>query len=180
MIHSDKDIAARKVLSTQFTTAYSDYSKSLRTRAHFKIDNAATCDDLVQLTFMKTWVYLVKGGKIDLMKSFLYHVLNGLIIDEYRKRKPLSLDLLSESGFEPHMQDHKRIYDVHDGRNAMGMIKYLPKKYRTVIRMRYVDELTLSEMSTITGQSKNTLAVQIHRGLVKLKEISDITQSANI
>lgn len=43
----------------------------------------------------------MKGGKIDAMKAFLYHILNNLIVDEYRKRKTVSLDLLLEKGFDP-------------------------------------------------------------------------------
>jgi DNA-directed RNA polymerase specialized sigma24 family protein len=37
------------------------------------------------------------------------------------------------------------------------------------MRMRYVQELTIQEMSLITGQSKNAFTVQTHRGLKKLK-----------
>jgi len=35
--------------------------------------------------------------------------------------------------------------------------------------MRYVKDLSLKEISLITGQSTNATAVQIHRGLEKLK-----------
>ena len=41
---------------------------------------------------------VVKNGKIDIMKAFLYHVLNRLIIDEYRKHKTVSLDSIMENG----------------------------------------------------------------------------------
>jgi DNA-directed RNA polymerase specialized sigma24 family protein len=37
--------------------------------------------------------------------------------------------------------------------------------------MRYVQDLYLKEMALLTGQSKKTLAVQVHRGLKKLKEL---------
>jgi len=35
--------------------------------------------------------------------------------------------------------------------------------------MRYLEDLTIGEMATITGQTKNSLTVQLHRGLEKLK-----------
>lgn len=59
--------------------------------------------DLVQDTFLKNWKYLVTGGKIDTMKSFLFYVLNHLIVDEYRKQnhKAPSLEVLIEQGFDP-------------------------------------------------------------------------------
>lgn len=151
------------------TTAHRDYAKGMNTHAFFKLHNHAMGEDLVQDTFMKTWSYLVKGGKIDVMKAFLYHVLNNLIVDEYRKRKTSSLDVLLEKGFEPGKDPSERLMNLLDGKAAILLIQRLPKLYQRVMRMRHVQDLTLSEMSLITGESKNTIAVQLHRGLEKLK-----------
>jgi RNA polymerase sigma-70 factor (ECF subfamily) len=137
----------------------------------FKVSNHETGQDLVQDTFIKTWSYLVKGGKIETMKAFLYHVLNNLIIDQYRKHKTISLDLLIGKGFEPADSDTKIFADILDGRKAILLIAHLPKKYQKVMRMRFVQDLTLKEMSLATGQSKNTVAVQVHRGLEMLKTL---------
>ena len=104
-----------------------------------------------------------------IMKAFLYHVLNNLIVDEYRKRKAISLDVLFEKGFEPSNDDSGRVLNILDGKAALLLIQRLPVKYQKVMRMRYVQDLSLEEMSLITGQTKNTLAVQAHRGLEKLK-----------
>lgn len=156
-------------LKKELTTAHNDYARKLGVHAFFKTHNLSTSEDLVQDTFMKTWSYLVKGGKIDIMKSFLYHVLNDLIIDEYRKRKTTSLDVLLVKGFKPRATDHTRLFDILDGKAAFLLIKQLPVAYQKVMRMRYVQLLSLKEISLITGQSKNAVAVQAHRGLEKLK-----------
>lgn len=153
----------------ELTLASRDYSKGLSTHAFFKVNDRALSQDLVQDTFIKTWSYLVKGGKIDVMKAFLYHVLNNLIVDEYRKRKTTSLDVLLEKGYEPSSLDAGRLLNVLDGKAALLLIQRLPAAYQKVMRMRYVQDLSLKEMSLITGQSANTLAVQAHRGLEKLK-----------
>ncbi|MDO8231857.1 MAG: RNA polymerase sigma factor [bacterium] len=149
--------------------AHSDFAKSMNAHAFFKIHNHAIGEDLVQDTFMKTWNYLIKGGKIDVMKAFLYHVLNNLIVDEYRKRKTISLDNLLEKGYELGTDHTEHLFDLLDGKAALLLISRLPERYQKVIRMRYVQGLTLAEMSLITGQSKNTMAVQVHRGLEKIK-----------
>lgn len=151
------------------TLAHRDYAKGLHAHAYFKIQNRATGEDLVQDTFIKTWSYLVKGGQIDVMKAFLYHVLNNLIVDEYRKSKTSSLDILLEKGFEPGKDTSEFLIDSLDGKSAMLLIKQLPEKYQKALRMRYVQDLSLEEMSLLTGQSKNTLAVQVHRGLEKMR-----------
>lgn len=144
-------------------------SKGLYSHALFKLHNRVLGEDMVQDTFMKTWKYLVKGGKIDVMKSFLYHILDNLIVDEYRKRKTSSLDVLLEKGYEPSEDNSERLLNMLDGKAAILLIQRLPKKYQKVMRMRYVQDLSLGEISLVTGQTKNTIAVQLHRGLAKLK-----------
>ena len=83
-----------------FVHAYQDHHRALLRRSFFKISDQALADDLVQNTFLKTWEYLVRHGSIDSMKAFLFHVLNNLIVDEYRKKKPVSLDILTEKGLQ--------------------------------------------------------------------------------
>lgn len=158
-----------KELQIILSKAHMEYEKGLKARAFFKVSNHALSDDLVQNTFLKTWLYLKKGGKIDMMKAFLYHVLNNLIIDEYRKHKTTSLNALLEKGFDPDSGEAGRLEDVLDGEIAVGLIPSLPEKYQQVMTMKYMQDLSLEEISEATGQSKNTITVQAHRGLKKLK-----------
>ncbi len=151
------------------TAAHQEYAKGLNARAFFKVNDRAIGQDLVQDTFLKTWKYLVKGGKIDIMKAFLYHILNNLIVDQYRKHTTTSLDLLVEKGFDPKSDDSGRLFNVLDGRALLLLIQHLPVAYKKVMHMRHVQDLSLKEMSLLTGQSKNAVAVQLHRGLGKLK-----------
>jgi RNA polymerase sigma-70 factor (ECF subfamily) len=153
------------------TTAHRDYSKGLNSHAFFKTQDHSIGEDMVQDTFLKTWSYLVKGGKIETMKAFLYHILNNLIIDEYRKRKyrTTSLDDLVEKGFEPSNGDHERLVNFLDGKNAFLLIAKLPVAYQKIMRMRFIQNLSLTEISLITGQTKNTISVRVCRGLQKLK-----------
>ena len=159
----------QKIQQQILTTAYHNYEKRLSVHAFYKVHDHAVSQDLVQDTFVKTWKYLVRGGKIDLMKAFLYHILNDLIVDEYRKHKAISLDVLIEKGFEPKTNNSDYFLNILDGKAAIILIQQLPKNYQKVMQMKYVQGLTLKEMALVTGQSKNSLAVQMHRGLKKLK-----------
>jgi RNA polymerase sigma-70 factor, ECF subfamily len=157
------------------TNAHHDFEKGLNARAYFKTHNTEMCGDLVQDTFLKTWSYLVKGGKIDIMKAFLYHILNNLIIDQYRKHKTMSLDKMTENGFEVQTSDdeEERTINKIDGSALVLLLKLLPEIYQKVIRMRYIQDLSITEISILTGISKNAIGVQIHRGLIKLKILHD-------
>jgi RNA polymerase sigma-70 factor (ECF subfamily) len=153
----------------RLATAHDEFAKKLNAYAFFKTSDHEMGEDMVQTTFLKTWVYLVKGGKIEIMKAFLYHILNNLIVDEYRKHKNSSLDALEEKGFEPEDDSSKRLLNFLDGKAAVQLIQRLPEAYRKVIRMRYIQDLSLKEMSLLTGKTRNAMAVQVHRGLEKLK-----------
>jgi len=102
------------------------------------------------------------------MKAFLYHVLNNLIVtipDAAKRRR-------STPYGERIRADHRECQDLIeslDGKAAMVFDCAAPQAYQKVMRMRYVQDLSLKEMSFITGQSRNALAVQAHRGLEKLK-----------
>ena len=159
-------------LRALLTAAHLNYEKKLNIHAFFKLSDHNIGEDLVQDTFIKTWKYFVKGGKIDTMRSFLYHILNDLIIDEYRKHKTVSsIDVLREKGFEPSVNNSERLFNFLDGKASVLLIRRLPETYRKVMYMRYVQELSIKEMALLTGQSKNAITVQTHRGLKKLKEL---------
>lgn len=114
---------------------------------------------------------MLRGGKIEVMKSFLYHILNDLIVDEYRKHKITSLDFIMKKGFEPSTKNPERFFNFLDGKASLLLIRRLPETYRKVMYMRYVQELSIKEMSLVTGQSKNAITVQTHRALKKLKSL---------
>ena len=172
-IPKQKKLSKKKLTSIKrdVTSAHGNYEPSLTKRALFKTNNVDDSQDLVQTTFLKTLLYLQKGGKIDTMKSFLNHVLNDLIVDGYRKNKTTSLDVLLEKGFEIRFEEEDRIVNMIDGKEIVALIPSLPKKYRAVMHMRYMQSLSLKEISLLTGQTPNTVAVQAHRGLIKLKEL---------
>lgn len=151
------------------TSNFASHKKALLFYAFSRLNDPMMSEDLVQDTFTKAWSYLMRGGEVGSMEAFLYHILKGLIIDEYRKRKATSLDVLIQKGFDPGIDSSMRTIDVFDGKIAVNLIKILPKNYRKIMRMKYLEGLSLKEISEVTGQTKNTIAVQMHRGLKKLR-----------
>ena len=103
------------------------------------------------------------------MKAFLYHILNNLIIDQYRKHKTASLDIMLEKGFEPSAGNSERLINILDGKAALLLISRLPDIYKKVMKMRHIQDLSIKKISLITGQTKNAITGQLHRGLEKLK-----------
>jgi RNA polymerase sigma-70 factor (ECF subfamily) len=160
-----------KDLERYFSRVYQEHVDALFRYSLFKVSDREVAKDLVQETFVRTWEYLEGRGSIVSMKAFLYRTLSNLIIDEYRKKKAVSIDSLREEGFDVPFDERGRLLDALDGERAILILRKLPEDYREVIFMRYVEELTLEEIAEITGEPKNTLSVRIHRGLQKLREL---------
>lgn len=161
----------------RFLKAFEDYSDALFRHASIRISDRERAIDIVHDTFTKVWSYVRAGHQIDSYRSFLYKVLNNLIIDEYRKRKELSLDaLLSEEGVDegsfPELSEStvEALAATIDGQKAFALLGELPDEYREVIIMRFVDGLGPREISDLIEESENVVSVRIHRGLKLLRK----------
>lgn len=147
--------------------AHKDFADVLFKYAFVRVHHKGLSEDLVQETFLKTWKYVVAGGEISTMKAFLYHVLSGLIIDQYRKQKYVmySLDTLIEDGFDVSSDEHKHIGESIDLKTIKIYIEKLPEKYKTVVSMRFIYSMSIEEISKKLNRTKNSVTVQLHRGL---------------
>jgi RNA polymerase sigma-70 factor, ECF subfamily len=163
----------KKDLEMAFIEAYDTFADPIFRHCFFKVSSREIAKDLTQETFMKAWKYAREGKEeIENMRAFLYHIANNLIIDHYRKRKESSLDELMEGGYEPkEALSHEKLYDVLDANRAVELLQNLPEKYREVILMRYIEELSPGEIGEIIGESENVVSVRIHRALKKAQEL---------
>ena len=162
-----------KHMKDMFLKAYSDYADAIFRYCLMRIGDREKAVDLVQETFMKTWIYMQKDITILNIRAFLYKTAGNLVIDEYRKRKPIdSLEAINEeTGFEPSLDLTSFLIDKIDGAGAVALLGKIPEPYGQVIFMRFVEELSLSEIAEITGQTENAIAVQVHRGIAKLQKL---------
>lgn len=113
------------------------------------------------------------------MRAFLFRTLRNLIIDEYRRNKPLSLDAMLESAEgelvesllpRDETDELEEALVRHDARRALEALQTLPDPYREALALRYVESLSPSEIAERIGESENVVFVRVHRGLKKLRE----------
>lgn len=161
----------------RFLKAFEDYNDALFRHACLRISNREKAIDLVHDTYTKVWSYIREGYEIDNFRPFLYKVLNNLIIDEYRKRKEVSLDAMleaegvDEGNFEELSESTTDVLAATiDGRKAFELLEELPDQYREVIILRFVDQLGPREISELIEESENVISVRIHRALKLLRQ----------
>lgn len=155
----------------EFLKAYDENADALFNHCFYRVSDREIALDITQEAFVKTWEYLSAGKDIGNLRPFLYKVMNNLIIDHYRKRKSDSLDVMQEDGFDVASDDAERTIAFTEGSHALRALRALGDRYRDVVVMRYIDELTPREIAEITGETENAVSVRINRSIKKLKEL---------
>lgn len=161
----------------RFLKAFEDYNDALFRHAVIRVSDREKAIDIVHDTFTKVWTYLRSGHEIDSYRSFLYKVLNNLIIDSYRKQREVSLDALFEidgvdEGTFSDLSENsvEALAATIDGRKAFKLLSELPDVYREVLTFRFVDGLGPKEISDLTEETENVVSVRIYRGLKMLRD----------
>ena len=117
------------------------------------------------------------------MRAFLYRTAHNMVVDHFRKKSSSSLDDMLETGYEPsndEPNDQSRMAeDRLDGQIVLSMLNELDAGQREVLLMKYVEELTISEISDILGEKENTVSVRLHRGLKSLREVYELKSKVN-
>jgi RNA polymerase sigma-70 factor, ECF subfamily len=154
-----------------FLEAYDKHADAIFKHCYFRLFNRERAKEIMQDTFLRAWEQMSKGVDIKNIKAFLYRIATNLIIDDTRKKKTNSLDLMQEQGFNPAVSDTDSIFNRLDGERVKKMIEQMDEKYATVILMRYVDDLTVKEIAEVLGVTQNVVSVRIHRGLKEIKKV---------
>lgn len=155
----------------QLTEAYNQYSDAIFRYCYFKISDREKALDLTAETFTRMWIFLKKGNEVENTKTFLYTIARNIVIDEYRKRKTLSLDNLMDQGMEPSFGTEENIFDSFDIVRVLKLIELLPKNHSSIIIMRYINDLSIQEIAQVINESENVVSVRIHRSICKLRKL---------
>ena len=169
-----------------FLEAFEAHADSLFRHAFFRLSDRERAHDLTQDTFLKAWDYLAGGGEVRNYKSFLYRILHNLIIDEYRKKSPRSLDELWEDeavagAIEMQLSEGGGAQEAEGALDEQALvgkvrsfISELPEQYRDVLTLRFVDDLSIGEIAEMVNVSENVVSVRIHRGVAKLRVLCNL------
>jgi RNA polymerase sigma-70 factor (ECF subfamily) len=169
-------------LQKDFQNAFEAYNDELFRHASMRLKDRERAVELTQECFLKAWDYAQKGEDIRELRPFLYRTLRHLIIDEYRRKKSVSLEAMVEGEEDMSVEvilppDETNTLEAaverFDGKRALAALQELPDTYRETLSLRYVEGLTPREIGDIVGESENAVSVRIHRGLKKLKAMME-------
>jgi RNA polymerase sigma-70 factor, ECF subfamily len=136
--------------------------------------------DLAEDFFQETWIrVLERGRQFDGRHEFctwLFSIARNLVIDFMRRKRPASLDGLSEddeapfeipdtaspSALETAMQ-HEQKEKISTG------MEHIATEYREALVLRFQEGMSLAEITEVTGAPIGTVKSRIYRGLKALE-----------
>lgn len=98
------------------------------------------------------------------MKTWVYRILINECLDTVRKEKR---EYPMEQGKLPEEIYIERAYEKED--TIATCMEQLPENIRTVLQLRYYEDLSLKEIAAVTDTNLSTVKTRLYNGLNKLK-----------
>ncbi len=155
----------------QFLAAYDSYADGIYRFCFMKVSSPELAQDLTQESFMRLWQYLRDGKEIENERALLYTFARNLVIDWYRKKKEVSLDVLQDAGAEFQGDDHKRMVHNAEVQEVLAVVDKLDDASRDVIILRFSEGLSPQDIAEITGETPNAISVRLNRAIKKVQEL---------
>ena len=157
-----------------FLQMYDFYAPKLFRHAYYRVNVKEVAEDITQQVFYKMWQYLLnENNKIDNVNAFLYQTTNNLITDYYRKaeRKNIAIDEELENKLPAETSNNNIVDRNIEIEKIKTALTYLKPDQQKMITWRYLDDLSIKEISKISGKSKNAVYVNLHRSIKQLQNI---------
>lgn len=132
--------------------------------AYSYVRNKDTALDIVQESILKALKSIDRLEEIAYLKTWFYRIIVNTSIDFIRKHQRVMVMEVQVLGIHlPQLADEMTDMDLQDAVNQ------LPPKYKTLIILRFFEDLKIEEIAAITDQNINTVKTRLYRALKKLR-----------
>jgi len=155
-----------------FNSLVSRYSETLYWHVRSIVGSHDDADDLMQEIFLKAWKALpdFRGGSE--IFTWLWRIATNESINFLRRAKVrAALSFTSIDSDTERLVDSESYFNPDAALSKLQKaIAALPPKQRSVFTMRYFEELSYEEISSITGTSVGALKASYHHAFEKVKQ----------
>ncbi|CAH0120225.1 RNA polymerase sigma factor SigV [Paenibacillus sp. CECT 9249] len=128
------------------------------------VKNAENALDIVQESIHKALASSTTLKSEGSMKSWFYRIVVNTSLDFLRKQK--RVQLVDDKTLELHSPAREDAYPDIDLEKAMDE---LPHPYRTVIVLRYFEDLKIEEIAEVMNENVSTVKTRLYQALRKLR-----------
>lgn len=150
---------------------YDAFHDRIRRYISFKVSHRDDIDELVSEVFLRGWEYAT-SSKVDNINALFYRIARNLIADHYRSKKITGPLEEAENLPEKGRGLEETVMINEEFRHIMQKLEKLKEEYREVLVMKYLDELSIPEISSALDKNPNNVRVLLHRAKKALQEIN--------
>ena len=160
-------------MNNNFTDLYQECVDSIYRFVFFKVSDKDIAWDITQECFLKMWRQIQGGAAIKNDRALLYTIARNSVIDHWRQKgrgQNVALDDVAHI-----LRDDSDLFEDKASQDEIARllrcVDKLPESQREIVLLRYVDDLSYSEIGRVIG--KNTVAARVaaHRAVRSLKKI---------
>ncbi|MFB1082465.1 RNA polymerase sigma factor SigW [Jeotgalibacillus sp. JSM ZJ347] len=144
------------------------------------LGNRHEAEDIAQEAFIRAYTNIHTFDIDRKFSTWLFRIATNLCIDRIRKKKPdyyLDAEVSGTDGLTMYSKvetdgplPEEEVESMELQESIQKEISRLPDKYRSVIVLKYIEELSLKEISEILELPIGTVKTRIHRGREALRK----------
>lgn len=151
------------------------YKDKIYHLAYRMLGNRQEAEDIVQETFLRVFRNLERYDEALKFSTWIYRIGTNVSIDRLRRRRTAySLD--AETASDGDGQDWHGLLASEDltpegqvllsetQRRIRNAIDDLPEKYKSVVILKYLHDMSLQEIGDVLGMPVTTVKTRVHRG----------------
>lgn len=159
------------------------YKSKVYAYIYLIVHNKELAEDIFQETFCKAIVTIQQGRYTDNGKflGWINRIAHNLIIDHFRRERnentcsadSFEYDIignnskLSEKSYEDIVSNEQVLQDVK------RLVEFLPESQRSVVKMRFFEDLSFKEIAEKTDVSINTALGRMRYALMNMRKIAE-------
>ncbi|MDO3661465.1 RNA polymerase sigma factor SigV [Bacillus sp. C28GYM-DRY-1] len=150
----------KQTTKASLVTCITDHKQDFYRLAFSYVKNQDDALDIIQESIKKALNSVETVRNPEMIKSWFYKILVRTAIDFLRKQKKVkvmddeTIEFLSKG-----KEDHYKDTDLHEA------LDELPYRYKTIIILRFFEDLKLEDIAKITGENTNTVKTRLYRAL---------------
>ena len=166
----------RALVEQEMALLYRKYAPGMLTYVRMRVPSPEDAEDLVVEVFLAA----IESAKFAVLsekakQSWLWRVTRNKVIDAYRRaktRQNVTLEHVAQGLFEDEMSSPEyAALRQEDYMDLYAHLQSLPPLQQQILRMRFGQDLSCSEIATALGKQENAVRVTLSRSLNLLRKI---------
>ena len=158
-----------------FGELYERYMESVFRFIYSQTSHRLDAEDLTADVFLRAWQSLPRYKERGFsFSAYLFRIARNVLIDNRRKRRPVNVVTEDEIMNLPDTMTTNPsalLSTKMQHRELVNILDQLREDYRTVLVLRFLNELSPEETSEVMGRSVGAVRVLQHRALSSLRKL---------